>query len=74
LGPTYNVRRGEPHEIGVGLGHIATTTPNLDKTVSRLRGRGVEPERPADSIREGGSTRCFVGDRDDYRIELIERG
>lgn len=71
--PTYNIRRGEPYEIGIGLGRIATITPDLDRTLSRLKDRGMEPERPAYSIR-GGSTLCFVGDPDDYRIELIERG
>ena len=72
--PTYNIGRGEPYEIGIGLGRIALTTPDPDRTLFRLWDRGMEPERPAYSIREGGSTLCFVGDPDDYRIELIERG
>jgi lactoylglutathione lyase len=71
---TYNIGRDEPYEIGTGYGHIAITTPDLDDTLLRLSGQGIEPERPPYSVREGGSRLCFVRDPDGYRIELIERG
>jgi lactoylglutathione lyase len=70
---TYNVGRTEPYEIGTGYGHIAITTADLDSTLARLAGRGIEPERPPYSVRDGGSRLCFVRDPDGYRIELIER-
>jgi lactoylglutathione lyase len=71
---TYNTGRNEPYEIGTGYGHIAITTPELDSTLERLAGQGIEPERPPYSVRDGGSRLCFVRDPDGYRIELIERG
>jgi lactoylglutathione lyase len=70
---TLNHGRTEPYEIGTGYGHIAITTDDLDATLERLAGVGIEPERPPYSVREGGSRICFVRDPDDYRIELIER-
>jgi lactoylglutathione lyase len=70
---TYNVGRDEPYEIGTGYGHIAITTEDLDGTLRRLAGQGIEPESPPYSIREGGSRLCFVRDPDGYRIEIIER-
>ena len=69
---TYNVGRAEPYEVGTGYGHIAITVDDLDATLKRLAGVGIEPERPPYSVREGGSRLCFVRDPDDYRIELIE--
>jgi lactoylglutathione lyase len=71
---TCNIRRGEPYEVGLGFGHIAITAPELDETLSRQKEQGIEPKRPPYSIRGGGSPLCFVGDPDDYWIELIERG
>ncbi len=71
---TYNIGQDEPYDIGTGYGHIAITTPDLDSTLERLTGQGIEPERPPYSVREGGSRLCFVRDPDGYRIELIERG
>jgi lactoylglutathione lyase len=71
---TYNIGRTEPYEIGTGYGHIAITTPDLDRTLARLKQEGIEPERPPYTVREGGSRLCFVRDPDGYRIELIERG
>ena len=70
---TYNHGRTEPYEIGTGYGHIAITAPDLDGTLERLKGLGIEPEKPPYSIREGGSRLCFVRDPDGYRIEMIER-
>ena len=70
---TFNFGREESYEIGTGYGHIAITTPNLDDALARLKGQGIEPERPPYTVREGGSRLCFVRDPDGYRIELIER-
>ena len=71
---TYNIGREAPYEIGTGYGHIAITTADLEGTLARLAGQGIEPERPPYSVREGGSRLCFVRDPDGYRIEIIERG
>jgi lactoylglutathione lyase len=64
----------DSYEIGTGYGHVAVTVDDLDVSLERLAGQGIEPERPPYSVREGGSRLCFVRDPDDYRIELIERG
>ncbi len=71
---TYNHGVTEPYEIGTGYGHIAVTVGDLDATLERLGGVGIEPEKPPYRVREGGSRLCFVRDPDGYRIELIERG
>jgi lactoylglutathione lyase len=70
---TYNIGRAEPYELGTGYGHIAITSSDLDGTLARLKGQGIEPERPPYTVREGGSRICFVRDPDGYRVELIER-
>ena len=69
---TYNFGV-DSYELGTGYGHIAVSVPELDATLERLAGLGIEPERPPYTVREGGSRLCFVRDPDDYRIELIER-
>ena len=70
---TLNHDRAEPYAIGDGYGHIAVAVDDLDATLERLAGDGIEPERPPYTVREGGSRLCFVRDPDGYRIELIER-
>jgi lactoylglutathione lyase len=70
---THNHDVSEPYEIGTGYGHIAITADDLDATLERLAGLGIEPERPPYTVREGGSRICFVRDPDGYRIELIEK-
>ncbi len=70
---THNFAQTEPYELGTGYGHIAITTADLDSTLQRLAGQGIEPEKPPYSVRDGGSRLCFVRDPDGYRIELIER-
>ena len=70
---TYNFGV-DSYDIGTGYGHIAITTPDIDRALERLKEQGIEPERPPYSVREGGSRLCFVRDPDGYRIELIERG
>jgi lactoylglutathione lyase len=69
---TYNFGV-ESYELGTGYGHIAVTVDDLDGTLERLAGQGIEPEKPPYSVREGGSRLCFVRDPDGYRVELIER-
>ena len=63
----------DSYELGTGYGHIALTVDDLDATLERLAGQGIEPERPPYQVREGGSRICFVRDPDGYRVELIER-
>jgi lactoylglutathione lyase len=60
------------YDLGSGYGHIAISTPDLDATLAELAGRGIAPERPPYSVREGGSRLCFVRDPDGYRIEILE--
>jgi lactoylglutathione lyase len=62
------------YEIGTGYGHVALTVDDLDGTLAALAEKGIEPERPPYTVREGGSRICFVRDPDSYRVELIERG
>ncbi len=72
---TYNFDKPDGgYELGTGYGHIAVTVDDLDATLERLAGQGIEPERPPYTVREGGSRLCFVRDPDSYRVELIERG
>ncbi len=70
---TYNIGQDEPYDVGSGYGHIALAVDDLDATLERLAGEGIEPEKPPYQVSEGGSRLCFVRDPDDYRIELIER-
>lgn len=70
---TYNHDQEGSYEIGTGYGHIAVTAEDLDGTLERLAGIGIEPEKPPYTVREGGSRLCFVRDPDGYRIEILER-
>ena len=69
---TYN-HGVSSYELGTAYGHIALTIESMDETLAALAEKGIEPERPPYSVREGGSLLCFVRDPDGYRIELIER-
>jgi lactoylglutathione lyase len=69
---TFN-HDGRTYELGTAYGHIALGVDDLDGTLERLAGRGIEPERPPYRVSAGGSRICFVRDPDGYRIELIER-
>ena len=69
---TYNFGRTEPYELGTGYGHIALYVDDLDGTLASLAAKGIAPERPPYTVRDGGSRLCFVRDPDGYRIELIE--
>ena len=68
---TYNFGV-DSYEIGTGYGHIALTIDDMAATLAALSEKGIEPERPPYTVREGGSLLCFVRDPDGYRIELIE--
>ena len=70
---TFN-HDGRTYDLGTGYGHIAIGVDDLDATLARLAGQGIEPERPPYTVRDGGNRLCFVRDPDDYRIELIETG
>jgi lactoylglutathione lyase len=69
---TFN-HDGRTYDLGTGYGHIALAVDDLDETLGRLKGQGIEPEREPYRVREGGSLLCFVRDPDGYRIELIDR-
>ena len=69
---TYNFGVDQ-YELGTAYGHIAITAGDLDETLERLAGLGIEPERPPYRVSEGGSRICFVRDPDGYRIEIVER-
>src|SRR5437879_3026256 len=70
---TFN-HDGRTYELGDAYGHIAIGVDDLDGTLGRLKGQGIEPEREPYRVREGGSRITFVRDPDQYRVELIERG
>ena len=63
----------DSYELGTGYNHIAITVEDLDEVLPKLAAKGIEPEKPPYTVREGGSRLCFVRDPDGYRIELIER-
>ncbi len=63
----------DSYELGTAYGHVALTIDDMAGTLAALAEKGIEPERPPYSVREGGSLLCFVRDPDGYRIELIER-
>jgi lactoylglutathione lyase len=68
---TYNFGV-ESYDLGTGYNHIAVTVEDMDGTLAALAAKGIEPEKPPYTVREGGSRLCFVRDPDGYRIELIE--
>jgi lactoylglutathione lyase len=70
---TYNFGV-DSYELGTGYNHIAVTVSDMDGTLGRLAEKGIEPEKPPYTVRDGGSRLCFVRDPDGYRVELIERG
>lgn len=67
---TYNFGV-DGYELGTAYGHIALTVDSMDETLAALAAKGIEPERPPYTVREGGPLLCFVRDPDNYRIELI---
>ena len=69
---TYN-HGVDSYDLGTGYNHIALAVEDLDGTLGKLAGDGIEPEKPP--YRPGGRTEgsfiCFVRDPDVYRVELI---
>ena len=63
----------DSYDHGTGYNHIALAVDDLDATLERLAGEGIEPEKPP--YRPGGRTEghriAFVRDPDGYRVELI---
>ncbi|MBI5103869.1 MAG: VOC family protein [Solirubrobacterales bacterium] len=70
---TYNFGV-DGYELGTGYNHIAITVDSLDTVLPALAEKGIEPEKPPYTVREGGNRICFVRDPDGYRVELIETG
>jgi lactoylglutathione lyase len=68
---TYNFGV-DSYELGTGYNHIAITVDSLDTVLPALAEKGIEPEKPPYTVREGGNRLCFVRDPDGYRVELIE--
>lgn len=64
----------EEYDLGTGYNHIAVAVDDLDGTLGRLAEKGIDPEKPPYTVRDGGPRLCFVRDPDGYRIELIEGG
>jgi lactoylglutathione lyase len=60
---TFN-HDGRSYDMGTAYGHIAIGVDDLDQALARLKGQGIEPERPPYTVREGGSRLCFVRDPD----------
>jgi len=69
---TYNFGV-DSYDLGTAYGHVAVTVDDMEATLAQLKEKGIEPEKPPYSVREGGSLLCFVRDPDGYRVELIER-
>jgi lactoylglutathione lyase len=69
---TYN-HGVDSYDLGTGYNHIAILADDLDTTLERLAGEGIEPEKPPYTVSENGPRLCFVRDPDGYRIELIEK-
>jgi len=68
---TFN-HDGRHYDLGTAYGHIALVVDDLKATLAALREKGIDPERPPYSVREGGSQLTFVRDPiNGYRIELI---
>lgn len=62
---------GRSYELGSGYGHIAIGVDDLEQTLAKLSGEGIEPEREPYRVRPGGSLICFVQDPDCYLASLI---
>src|SRR3954462_5085216 len=48
---TYN-HGVDGYELGTGYTHIAVTVEDLDGTLGRLAGNGIDPEKPPYQVRE----------------------
>jgi lactoylglutathione lyase len=61
-----------PHTHGSGYGHISVSAPDLEATLAKLVGMGVEVITPPTVLLAGGPKVAFVKDFDGYAIELIQ--
>ena len=43
----------DSYELGTGYNHIAVTVDDLDGTLERLAGKGIEPEKPPYTVARG---------------------
>lgn len=66
---TYNFGV-DSYELGTAYGHIALTIESMEETLAALAAKGITPERPPYSLREGGSLICFVRDPDGSQLTL----
>ena len=62
----------DSYELGTAYGHIAVTVDDMEEALSALAEKGIEPEKPPYSVREGGSLIAFVRDPDGYCTFLRE--
>jgi lactoylglutathione lyase len=44
----------DSYELGTAYGHIAVTVDDMEEALSALAEKGIEPEKPPYSVREGG--------------------
>src|ERR1700730_2900410 len=52
----------DSYELGTGYGHIAISAEDLDGTLERLAGQGIQPEKPPYTVSDGGPRIAFVRD------------
>ena len=50
---TYNFGV-DSYELGTGYNHVAVTVEDLDGTLARLDGEGIQPEKPPYTVSENG--------------------
>jgi lactoylglutathione lyase len=58
------------YDLGSGYGDIAIGVDDLEQTLARLSGEGIEPAREPYRVRAGGSLICFVQDPDGHLASL----
>ena len=62
------------YDIGTGYGHVALTVELSRRHPRRSREKGIEPERPPYTVREGGALICFVRDPEAYEARFGSLG
>jgi lactoylglutathione lyase len=60
------------HTHGSGYGHISVGVPDMETTLGKLTGMGVEVITPPTQLLAGAPLVAFVKDFDGYAIELIQ--
>ena len=66
---TYN-HGVSSYELGTAYGHIAIRVDDMTETLERLKGHGIEAEKPPYRVSVGGSLICFVPDPDRKLLTL----